>query len=359
MLAELARVGFLPDVWLPDETTESLRRLVSRRTNLVRRRTAVKNDVHSILHRNLVEYERPKVFSSESSFKSLDISRLPALERLLVDDYRDEIAGINSRIDNSEKIIAAFVCADQKLLHNMDLLMTIDGISIVSAAGILSAVGDISRFSSPKKLASYFGLCPSVYQSGDLRAFHGRITKQGRAEARWFLAESAEALIRSPSPLASLYQRVVKKKGHNVAKIAVARKMSELIWHVLSKQTPYLYQKHRLTQEKQAKLRHLASLSGIKTASASPTVRSNDTALKGLKLPIEGRKLKTEASRIAASRASNIYNAVTSRKVDKNDLLNLDPSGFDPLKPTQHDYERLIRDVLKDLISGRLPQNNA
>ena len=67
VLCELARVGFLPDVWLPDEETESLRRLVSRRTNLVRRRTAVKNDVHSILHRNLVEYERPKVFASETS----------------------------------------------------------------------------------------------------------------------------------------------------------------------------------------------------------------------------------------------------------------------------------------------------
>ncbi|MCV4820857.1 IS110 family transposase, partial [Escherichia coli] len=81
----------------------------------------------------------------------------------------------------------------------IDLLMTIDGISTVSAAGILSAIGDISRFSSPKKLASYFGLCPSTYQSGDLRSFHGRITKQGRAEARWSLAESAEALIRTPS----------------------------------------------------------------------------------------------------------------------------------------------------------------
>lgn len=354
VLAELARVDFLPEVWLPDESCESLRRLVSRRTNLVRRRTAVKNDVHSILHRNLVEYERPQAFASDASFRAIDISRLPQLEKLLVDDYRDEIASINARIENTEQIIAAFVCSDNKMLNDIDLLMTIDGISIVSAAGILSAIGDISRFRSPKKLASYFGLVPSTYQSGDLRASHGRITKQGRAEARWFLAESAEALIRTPSPLASLYQRVVKKKGHNVAKIAVARKMAELIWHVLSKQTPYLYQKHRLTQEKQARLRYLAKLSGIKTASASPTVRSNDTALKGLKLPVQGRKLKTEASRIAAIRASNIYQAVTERRITKQHIPLLDPSGFDPFKPTQHDYEALLKDVLKDLISPHI-----
>ncbi|MCV4600851.1 hypothetical protein OFC63_33015, partial [Escherichia coli] len=83
---------------------------------------AIKNDVHSILHRNLVEYERPKVFASGPSFKSLDISRLPALEKLLVDDYRDEIASVNARIEQTERVIAAFVCADQKMLHQMDLL---------------------------------------------------------------------------------------------------------------------------------------------------------------------------------------------------------------------------------------------
>jgi transposase len=356
VLAELARVGFLPDVWLPDEDTESLRRLISRRTNLVRRRTAIKNDVHSILHRNLVEYERPTVFSSETSFRSLDISRLPALEKLLVDDYRDEIREINGRIELCERTIAAFVCADAHLLHRIDLLMTIDGISIVSAAGIVSAIGDVKRFSSPKKLASYFGLTPSTYQSGDLtRASHGRITKQGRAEARWFLSESAEALIRSQSPLAALYARVAKKKNHNIAKIAVARKMSELIWHILTRDTPYLYQKHRLTQEKQAKLRFLAKLSGVKTTSASPTVRSNDTAIKGLKLNIQGRNLKTQASRIAASRASNIYTAVTEGRLPKNSLTG----GFNPFRPTQHDYEALIRDVLRDLLGGHLENKAA
>jgi transposase len=354
VLAELARVGFLPDVWLPDEDTESLRRLISRRTNLVRRRTAIKNDVHSILHRNLVEYERPTVFSSESSFRSLDLARLPALEKLLVDDYRDEIREINRRIELCEKTIAAFVCSDHKMLHQMDMLMTIDGISIVSAAGIISAIGDCKRFSSPKKLASYFGLVPSTYQSGDLRASHGRITKQGRSEARWFLAESAESLIRSASPLAALYQRVVKKKNHNIAKIATARKMSELIWHILTKDMPYLYQKHRLTQEKQAKLRHLAKLSGIKTTSASPTVRSNDSALKGLKLKTQGRNLKTAASRIAASRAANIYQAVTAGRAAKKDVSRIDPSGFNPFRPSQHDYERLLKDVLNDLIAPSL-----
>ncbi|MCV4626950.1 hypothetical protein OFC18_33265, partial [Escherichia coli] len=75
---------------------------------------------------------------------------------------------------------------------------------------------------------------------------------------------------------------------------------------------------HRLTQEKQARLRYLAKLSGIMATSASSTKRSNDTALKGLKLPVAGRNLKTQASRIAAIRASNIYQAVTEGRLNNN-----------------------------------------
>ncbi|MBT1569894.1 hypothetical protein KK471_30270, partial [Klebsiella pneumoniae] len=83
--------------------------------------------------------------------------------------------------------------------------------------------------------------------------------------------------------------------------------------------------------------------------SASPTKRSNDTALKGLKLPVAGRNLKTQASRIAAIRASNIYQAVTEGRLNNNiaslnkndpkvspgnialaDLCNTRLSGFNP-----------------------------
>jgi transposase InsO family protein len=56
------------------------------------------------------------------------------------------------------------------------------------AVGLLTAIGDIKRFASSEKLVSYFGLSPSVRQSGNGPAHHGRITKQGRSHARGMLA---------------------------------------------------------------------------------------------------------------------------------------------------------------------------
>ncbi len=98
VLADLARVGYLPEVWLPDERTESLRRMVSRRGNLVRRRTAVKNDIHSILHRNLIDYKTSDLFAAHG-IQLIDSIDIPKLEKLLVDDYLDEIGEINKRIE--------------------------------------------------------------------------------------------------------------------------------------------------------------------------------------------------------------------------------------------------------------------
>ncbi|RWK55979.1 transposase [Mesorhizobium sp.] len=62
----------------------------------------------------------------------------------------------------------------------------------------------MERFLSPEKLVSYFGLNSKVRQSGDKPAYHGRITKQGRAHARSMQVSAAYVISGVPSPLARL-----------------------------------------------------------------------------------------------------------------------------------------------------------
>jgi transposase len=73
--------------------------------------------------------------------------------------------------------------------------MTITGVNLTVAAGIVAAIGDISRFGSPQKLVSYFGLNPRVQQS----AHHRRISKIGRSHARAMLVEAAWAAAKARS----------------------------------------------------------------------------------------------------------------------------------------------------------------
>tara|TARA_R110000772_G_scaffold146487_5_gene256671 strand:- start:1373 stop:1609 length:237 start_codon:yes stop_codon:yes gene_type:complete len=70
-------------------------------------------------------------------------------------------------------------------------LMTLPGVDMVVASGVAAAIGDIRRFPDPTKLGSYLGLNPSVRQSGEGPAYHGRITKQGRGQSRGMLVEAA------------------------------------------------------------------------------------------------------------------------------------------------------------------------
>src|SRR3546814_16681018 len=89
----------------------------------------------------------------------------------------------------------------------------------------LAAIGPIDRFTSPARLVAFLGLNPSVHQSGNSPARHGRITKQGPCHARTMLVEAAWAAVRGPGPLRAFYERVRARRGTHVAAVAVARKI--------------------------------------------------------------------------------------------------------------------------------------
>jgi hypothetical protein len=128
--------------------------------------------------------------------------------------------------------------------------MTLPSVDINVAAGAAAAIGDIRRFSNPQKLVSYLGLNPSVRQSGEGPAYHGRITKQGRGQARGMLIEAAWAAARSPGPLRAFYRRLAARRGKHIAAVATARKLVMVIWHTLSKDADYIWVRPALLTRK-------------------------------------------------------------------------------------------------------------
>ena len=102
--------------------------------------------------------------------------------------------------------------------------MTIPGVSFYSGLSIHGEIGDIRRFNSARKLTCFAGLNPSVSQSGD-KCYTGHIAKQGDKHLRWMLNQCSNTAIMHDSPLAKIYQRIKKRRGHNIAITAVSRKM--------------------------------------------------------------------------------------------------------------------------------------
>jgi hypothetical protein len=132
----------------------------------------------------------------------------------------------------------------------VERLLTITGINLTVAVGLIAAIGDIKRFSSPQKLVSYVGLNPRVRQSGLGLAQHGRISKHGRAQARAMLVEAAWAAAKAPGPLHAFFIRIRARRGQQIAAVAVARKLTVLCWHLLSKDVDYQWARPGLVANK-------------------------------------------------------------------------------------------------------------
>jgi transposase len=227
ILAQLLAADFLPETWVADDQTRMRRRLVARRTQLVRQRTRLKNHVHGILSRNLVPTCPHADLFSGVGRKWLSAQDLPSdewrsVEALLrqLDFHGDELAAV-------ERDIAIDALDDLVVAR----LMTIPGVDVTVAVSVVAAVGDFSRFSSPDKLVAYLGLNPKVRQSGNGPAMHGRITKAGRSQARGMLVEAAFSAARAPGPLRGFYNRIKTRRGFQVATVATARKLTVLCSH--------------------------------------------------------------------------------------------------------------------------------
>jgi transposase len=246
VLAQLYASGFLPDVWIPDETTQALRRQVTRRNQIVRQRTRLKNIIQSIVHAYLIP-ACPAVDLCGSKGRAwLSKQVLPEDERLAVERHLRELDRLGEDLAVIERDLARSAVANESVTR----LIAIPGVDMIVALAIIAAIGDINRFGIPEKLVCYLGLNPSVRQSGPGPAHHGRITKQGRGHARGMLVEAAWVTARTPGPLRAFFLRVRAKRGQHVAAVATARKLAVLIWHLLHKKESYAWARPALLARK-------------------------------------------------------------------------------------------------------------
>ncbi len=235
-LAELGRRDLVPAIWLPDPTVRAERERARLRLHLVRRRTALKNRVHA----TLIAFGRPVAASDlfgvagRELLASLAVPEpwATTLERSLrlVDE-------LGRQVDECEQELRA-AGADRP---DIELLRTAPGIGWVLGCTIASELGDIGRFSSPKKLAGYTGLCPIVRRSGG-RDDRGPLAKNGPKYLRWALIEAATHAARHPA-YRERYERnkrrLGRQRGSKVARVDIARELSTAIWHMLTKREPF------------------------------------------------------------------------------------------------------------------------
>ena len=236
VLAELSRRDLVPAIWLPDPQVRGGRERAHWRLHLVRHRTALKNRVHA----GLVAFGKPCPFSDlfgQGGREMLDGLKLPDPWRGDIDAALRLIDGISTEIAHLD----SGLISDTKHQPDVPLLMTAPGIGWILAYTIAAEIGDVARSASPTKLCGYTGLCPRVYQSGD-RDHRGSLAKAGPKYLRWALIEASTNACRHPA-YAERYlrtkQRLGRGRGKHVARVDVARRLTEAIWYMLTRREPF------------------------------------------------------------------------------------------------------------------------
>ena len=177
--------------------------------------------------------------------KSSVASRTNDTQAFLIKSIANQILSKKELITEHKEFLSEN-CKGQEVT----LLTSIKGIGNYSAAAIMIEIEDITRFESPKKLASYFGLHPELKDSGDKQSVH-RMSKKGRASMRATLYMCAQTAVVYDEHFKKIYHNHRSKgKKHKQAIGVIMHKILRVVWGVLTSNKPYNSSVDKANQEK-------------------------------------------------------------------------------------------------------------
>jgi len=231
-LAKVYRSGLAKEVWQPDAKTREYREVFFAHRNAVKDATRCRNRIHSFLNEHCVRL-KPGVRLTHSSGEAIAKAAkawTPLQSDLLAQKFA-QLREVESRREQLERIMVREIATNPRWASLWRLM----GIRHRVAFALMAMVGDIHRFPTAKKLVGYFGLAPRRDQSGNDK--NGRdkgLGGFGRGDVRGLLLQSAQnALSQRGSPLHKWGWKLLMKKHRNEAAVAVARKLTVSVWHLL------------------------------------------------------------------------------------------------------------------------------
>ena len=242
-LAKLSAVAQLPTVQLPDATTRQWRALITYRSKLVSRRTAIKNSIRSLLDR-----QGYWTTVGRGAWSTAGLKRLHELSCDLKDAeasglWRSQLAMELSALDQVQSMIDQ---VSQRLdvigsgNERVQRLRTMPGVGARLAEVVVATLDDPHRFKSRREVAAYAGLVPRQFESGTMSR-QGRITGSGSKLLRALLVEVSWMMKRHNPAMHQIVTKVARgsKTRKKIAIIALARRLLIVCWAMLRDETDW------------------------------------------------------------------------------------------------------------------------
>ena len=226
-LADLLRMGRLPEAWIAPLPVRELRELTRYRQKLVGLRTSCKDQVHAVLAKLGVPVTCSDIFGVTGS-AWLDALRLPQPYAGKITSLRHLAGELTTEITMLSEVIADLLAGDR----GYQVIQQLPGIGPVLAAVIIAEIGDVHRFGSAAQLCSWAGLTPR-HRESDTKVTRGHVTKQGSRMLRWAVIEAVQRVPRD-SVIGAVKNDIIARRGkeaRNIAKVAAARRLLTLVFY--------------------------------------------------------------------------------------------------------------------------------
>jgi len=232
-ITEFLEQDMLPESWICGENSEELRRLLTVRQSMVRLMVSVKNQIHGMLLSLGIEDRSASLQSKKGRQEFLDALN-KAHNGLVAHTLFETLEVLDKQVKTYGKELAALVKEDRMV----QLLQTIPGCGLITASTIRAYTDDIKRFRTYKQYASYAGLAPWV-QYSNKTVHYGSITKRGPEQLWTAFVQMGIGMVRLIRKtldfrLMQRYRGLKLDKGSGKAIIATARKLSKIVWFMLS-----------------------------------------------------------------------------------------------------------------------------
>jgi len=231
LLADLARVDYIPRVWLAPEETRQLRRLVRHRRQLVDRRKAIKLRIRALLRENRLKCSDTRAWTQPWYAWLTEQAELRPSDRWVLEDHLEELASLAGRIATAEVRIRQSIKDDPVVAR----LLEEKGVGLITAVTMRAEIGRFDRFQTGKQLARFCSVTPRNASSGNRQADAGLI-RAGNPDLRIVLVELAHRLIRMPGKWGRLAAQMLKRgKRKNVVVAAVANRWVRWLYHEMAR----------------------------------------------------------------------------------------------------------------------------
>lgn len=231
-LADLARVGMLPALWVPDPRTRALRQALRGRVFLVRQRTVIKNRVHAYLTAENLRCPQTDLYSKAGRAWLASVE-LPTVVRRYVELLLTNLDALSDQIRGLDRALQR-ECEQDATTQR---LQTIPGVGAFGALLLVAEIGPVARFRSASELAAYAGLTPSTRSSGG-KTRHGPVGR-GNPWLKWIVIEILQTLKLAPGPVGQQYDKLLRAKGKPKATVAAARKLCTYLYWMLKEEWTY------------------------------------------------------------------------------------------------------------------------